>query len=694
MLSARAARVVLVILVAVAVANVLIVLLLSSYTGTNAKPANHKDQPRDILHSVGELDDGKTNEKETKDETFDLFGNPNFQEDKPINDPNETDWRLKRNAPISRKELTEFLQTKAKIPGCRDKSIFLITFVISSPYNIYHRNAIRDSWGKMTRIEKKNVMTIFVMGKHPDPWNHGGVISLEKEISKYRDILKGKFKLEKEEGRTSLKILLGLQWIRENCRRVSYLLVVHDTMFVNYRRLVRVLKYRESQDDTSAKIWVGNVQKNQLPIRDVTSSHYISESQFNGTVYPPFCSSSAGYAMSMASARELYNAALTRVLFPFIDIFTGVVARDGNWTIIHNSQLFTTGRVHTKPCTADRLATAVAPENKDVMIQITKQLENFTALRNCMDPDLELVLPTDINNEPFLSKVLVTAIDHPKICFTSSRKPRNVFMVVLISSSPENFEVRNAIRRTWGADHLINGELLRMLFVLGKPGDQSTEMRTKLKTEDARYKDIVQGNFIDSFQNLTLKIILGLKWITRNCPHAAYLYKGDEDMFVNFKNIVHYLKKLRANGEATGNFFIGSKIFGNRRFSPENEDDAYFKKFHVSDKLYRGHYYPPYCSGGGYILSTDTVPRMYKEAMRTPIIGVADAFQGILAKRIGLEAIGHRGFKDGGGNRDACSLRRNDTMNIHGIGKSAKSLYDLWNVFTNDTIKCTSIWDE
>lgn len=600
---------------------------------------------------------------------------------------NDTDQKLLKFADMSKKEPISLWQKNRIVglpSGCPD-DIFIITLVISTPDGSTRRHAIRSSWAT---TGNDHVLTVFLMGEHPDSRDRDGILRLNNEVVKYKDILTN-FKHESRKAGSSLMVLLGIQWILEHCQQVRYVLIVHDTMFVNYRRLMKVLEHHDIQDN-DGKLLIGNIQRDQIPIRNPASSYYISEKQFSETVYPPFCISSAGYVMNVAAARDINNSFSTNNnLFPCIDVLTGIVGRDHNWTLIHHGHLFTTTRMRSKPCSVDRVVTAVAPDNPDAMIAVVKHLSNLTVLKSCVDPDLDVVLPDDINNKHYLHKVLRLHLDHPDICFTQGRKKRDIFMIAFINSHPKNWEIRNAIRRTWGSDLSIGGELIRVFFILGKQTHSAN--RSYIMTEDAQHQDILQGNFIDSFANRTLKVIAGLKWILKNCDHAHYLYAGAEDTFVNFKSIVRYLKELRSKGDARERFYLGSRIYGNERLSVKREKRANTKKLKVSSKQYRGRYYPTYCSGSGYVLSSDVVPSMYRTALRTPLIGVADVFQGILAKRLDVEPVGHPGFKTWGGRVDACSLRSYDTLTVRGITNTPEQLFHVWETYTNKFVNCSNV---
>ena len=54
--------------------------------------------------------------------------------------------------------------------------------------------------------------------------------------------------------------------------------------------------------------------------------------------------------------------------------------------------------------------------------------------------------------------------------------------------------------------------------------------------------DIIQENFLDSYNNLTLKSIFILKYIKNNCKNKVqYVLKCDDDTFINVPNLIHVL---------------------------------------------------------------------------------------------------------------------------------------------------------
>jgi hypothetical protein len=53
----------------------------------------------------------------------------------------------------------------------------------------------------------------------------------------------------------------------------------------------------------------------------------------------------------------------------------------------------------------------------------------------------------------------------------------------------------------------------------------------------------VQGNFMDTYRNMTHKAILGLRWLSEFCPEAPYALKADDDTFLNIFEIVRLMQE-------------------------------------------------------------------------------------------------------------------------------------------------------
>jgi beta-1,3-galactosyltransferase 1 len=57
-------------------------------------------------------------------------------------------------------------------------------------------------------------------------------------------------------------------------------------------------------------------------------------------------------------------------------------------------------------------------------------------------------------------------------------------------------------------------------------------MQPGLVEEARQEQDIVQGDFADTYRNLSYKNIMGKLWVATFCEQAQFVVKTDDDMYV------------------------------------------------------------------------------------------------------------------------------------------------------------------
>lgn len=60
---------------------------------------------------------------------------------------------------------------------------------------------------------------------------------------------------------------------------------------------------------------------------------------------------------------------------------------------------------------------------------------------------------------------------------------------------------------------------VKILFLLGQTANNETQV--KINTESEVYGDVIQESFLDTYNNLTLKTVMMLKWVNKNCRHKS-----------------------------------------------------------------------------------------------------------------------------------------------------------------------------
>ena len=59
----------------------------------------------------------------------------------------------------------------------------------------------------------------------------------------------------------------------------------------------------------------------------------------------------------------------------------------------------------------------------------------------------------------------------------------------------------------------------------------------QLEEESSKYGDIIQGDFLDTYHNLSYKAVMGNLWVAEFCSQAEFVVKTDDDMYVDLYEV-------------------------------------------------------------------------------------------------------------------------------------------------------------
>ena len=253
-------------------------------------------------------------------------------------------------------------------------------------------------------------------------------------------------------------------------------------------------------------------------------------------------------------------------------------------------------------------------------------------------------------------------------------------LLVLMPSVPEHVFVRELVRQTWAGSlygmpwprrrlHLRT----KLVFVLGTDGLAENKIDL-LKEESQEYGDLVTASFVDTYRNLTLKMITGLSWVTRHCPSASYILKCDLDTFVNLPLLTRLLVSV---GEKLPRF-----VFGARHEAP-NPPVMRSGRWSISLEEYPFPVFPPYVMGHSYVLTADLAPQMVRLAHKIPIVPSEDSFiTGVLACILKATRLHHEAFATNFKRHLPCNILFNEDVSMTKMGMSHLLL--MWrHVLTN-----------
>lgn len=215
-------------------------------------------------------------------------------------------------------------------------------------------------------------------------------------------------------------------------------------------------------------------------------------------------------------------------------------------------------------------------------------------------------------------------INNPNVCRNSSK----IKYIVYVHTSPKNSHRRTLLRQTWTSRTLFSERIIERVFLMGRTDEAN--LQAKIQAESDRHGDIIQGDFADNYRNLTLKALMGLKWVSTYCRQAEFAIKADDDAFVNIFNLLRLLERHRGKKR-----LLACPLWGDNSM-PILRDPSKCAKWCVKYNEFPGRrYFPKYCAGLTFVLSVDLVQLLYKASKTTPFFWIDDVYvTGILPMKV------------------------------------------------------------
>ena len=169
---------------------------------------------------------------------------------------------------------------------------------------------------------------------------------------------------------------------------------------------------------------------------------------------------------------------------------------------------------------------------------------------------------------------------------------KDPFLLALVISSAENFARRITIRQTWANKTLY--PFMTTVFLVANTYNQSTN--DLLLKESQEFADIVQEDFGESYDNLTLKSVMAFKWSAKYCQEAKLLMKIDDDVNANMAGLETYLSSVFSLTQPLVNTFMCRIVSIGGRIE---RDPSH--KHHIPLEEYESNIHPTYCAGNIFL---------------------------------------------------------------------------------------------
>uniref|UniRef100_K7GHA5 Hexosyltransferase n=1 Tax=Pelodiscus sinensis TaxID=13735 RepID=K7GHA5_PELSI len=224
-------------------------------------------------------------------------------------------------------------------------------------------------------------------------------------------------------------------------------------------------------------------------------------------------------------------------------------------------------------------------------------------------------------------------------------------LLLAIKSHPAATARRATARRTWAQPRLLRDYRVQHVFLIGvSPNPRHMAL---LGQESEEFGDVVLWDFTESHHNLSLKERCFLHWMGEHCGQADFIFKGDDDEFVNPPVLVTYLHQTsNASPLIHGNIQRHSVVMRGGKYG-------------ISSVLFPQKKYPHFPSGGGFLMPRGSIPALATASERIPVFPLDDVYFGFLALAAGLQFQHDERFQVFGMKVELCLYR--EAMVVHGM---------------------------
>ncbi|KAM8880499.1 uncharacterized protein AB9W97_015299 [Spinachia spinachia] len=568
---------------------------------------------------------------------------------------------------------------------CQAETPFLVLMVPVAPNNLAARDAIRQTWGKESVVQGQVVLTLFMLGLS------GGADvqeKLQQENLQHGDLLQSNF--ADTYLHLTTKTMVIMDWLATRCPTAAYAMKVDSDMFLNVDNLVvmlrkpgipkvdyltgmlmwnrPVVRSKDSKwyvplemypDPTypTYTLGMGYVFSNDLPEKFVQVSKSIRPFNIEDA-YIGMCMKKLGLLPTSPpdpSQFRAYNQIYNRCEYSKIITFILGSSQElvNYWTDLKKAGppfvvlLFCCHVTLTRPIESlvfrhvycfPRMRCAAATgsngSGKKHTLMETRRKYICTCILGGLMLLFYLCFGWNSGSSPIQApdpgpyhvaypRNYRFIMDDTPTCRTSTP-----FLLLMVQVATADIAARDSIRKTWGSEKQVGGQLVESLFVLGLPGGADAEQQQeKLRQENLQHHDLIQSNFQDSYHNLTIKTMMMLEWLAAHCAHASYVVKIDSDMLLHVPNVV---KLLLNPSTAQQNYMTGLVWW----HSPVLRNP--FNKFYMPKEVIAEAEYPPYPLGMAYVMSLDLPAKILGVSPHIQPIFIEDAYLGMCLKRLGI----------------------------------------------------------
>uniref|UniRef100_H3ASC8 Hexosyltransferase n=1 Tax=Latimeria chalumnae TaxID=7897 RepID=H3ASC8_LATCH len=258
-------------------------------------------------------------------------------------------------------------------------------------------------------------------------------------------------------------------------------------------------------------------------------------------------------------------------------------------------------------------------------------------------------------------------------------------LLLAIKSTIPNFDRRQAIRQTWGQMGKVGSLVVKTVFLLGNQYTEEghPDLKDLLNLETKKHDDLLLWDFHDNLLNLTLKDVLFLRWLEGHCSSVQYIFRGDDDIFINTDALAELIQKVAHR--IPHSLFLGHVM---STFAPKDSKKIFY---FIPPNFYKRKY-PPFVGSGGTLFSREIAKQLYRISRRVLLFPVADIYLGICLSRLRIipqtyKMFAIHDFDDDDDEKNLCAYK--SSLFLH--TKSPHHLIKLWKGLRKQGVKCKAM---
>jgi len=221
---------------------------------------------------------------------------------------------------------------------------------------------------------------------------------------------------------------------------------------------------------------------------------------------------------------------------------------------------------------------------------------------------------------------------NPELCEVDDLKA-----IAFVLSRPDNAQARAAVRAAYGSGQ--PQPLIRVAFMMGQSQDR--EVNREVLKENTEHGDLVIGDYLDTYYNLTLKLYTAMYWVDQYCSHSPITIKTDDDIEVNIANLQQFLltrPDIREKNDISKvqDYTVNGSFYCHYQNTPVIRNPN--SKWYVSYEEWVDENFPQFCKGAGYLFDTVVAPLLWRGASTVGFLKLEDVFfTGIVRRKYRIE---------------------------------------------------------